>query len=159
MGGGGRRGDAGRGGEDGRGWGGRGWWGGEVGGRGGVSEGRARDAHPSYEEAPSSARVLPYRGTSRIRNNPPLGPYSSPMPRALRWSQEEGSYARDPPVWVGNSVGNCVSGKYRDRCMQHSCSRHAAWDPHSTCRLTSEGTHFWYRDRPRGVACDREIQG
>jgi hypothetical protein len=27
-----------------------------------------------------------YRGTSLIRNNLPLGPYSRPMPRALRWS-------------------------------------------------------------------------
>ena len=23
-----------------------------------------------------------------------------------------------------------VTGKYRDRSMQHTCSRHAAWDPH-----------------------------
>jgi len=27
-----------------------------------------------------------YRGTSLIRNNPPVGPYSRPMPRALWWS-------------------------------------------------------------------------
>ena len=27
-----------------------------------------------------------YRGTSLIRNNPPLGPYSRPMPGALWWS-------------------------------------------------------------------------
>ena len=27
-----------------------------------------------------------YRGTSLIRNCPPLGPYSRPIPRALRWS-------------------------------------------------------------------------
>ena len=27
-----------------------------------------------------------YRGTSLIRNSPPLGPYSRPMPRALWWS-------------------------------------------------------------------------
>ena len=27
-----------------------------------------------------------YRGTSPIRNCSPLGPYSRPMPRALRWS-------------------------------------------------------------------------
>ncbi|KAJ1472267.1 hypothetical protein T484DRAFT_1975762 [Baffinella frigidus] len=27
-----------------------------------------------------------YRGTSLIRNRPPLGPYTRPMPRALRWS-------------------------------------------------------------------------
>ena len=26
-----------------------------------------------------------------------------------------------------------VPGKYRDKSMQHTCSRHAAWDPH-TCR-------------------------
>ena len=23
-----------------------------------------------------------------------------------------------------------VTGKHRDRSMQHTCSRHAAWDPH-----------------------------
>jgi len=23
-----------------------------------------------------------------------------------------------------------VTGKYRDRSMTHTCSRHAAWDPH-----------------------------
>ena len=28
-----------------------------------------------------------YRGTSLIRNSPPLGPYSMPVPRALWWSQ------------------------------------------------------------------------
>ena len=27
------------------------------------------------------------RGTSLIRNNPPLGPYRRPMPRALWWSK------------------------------------------------------------------------
>ena len=27
-----------------------------------------------------------YRSTSLIRNNPPLGPYRRPMPRALWWS-------------------------------------------------------------------------
>ena len=31
-------------------------------------------------------RVWPYRGTSLIRNCPPLGPYSRTMPRALWWS-------------------------------------------------------------------------
>ena len=30
--------------------------------------------------------VEPYRGTSLIRNNPSLGPYSRLMPRALWWS-------------------------------------------------------------------------
>ena len=24
-----------------------------------------------------------------------------------------------------------VTGKYRDKSMTHTCSRHAAWDPHS----------------------------
>ena len=30
-----------------------------------------------------------YRGTSLIRNNPPLGPYGRPMPRALWRSSRE----------------------------------------------------------------------
>ena len=33
-----------------------------------------------------------YRGTSLIRNRLPLGPYSKPMSRALRWSQRAGGY-------------------------------------------------------------------
>jgi len=28
-----------------------------------------------------------------------------------------------------------VTGNYRDRSMQHTCSRHAAWDPHTGCVL------------------------
>ena len=33
-----------------------------------------------------------YRGTSHIRNNPPLGPYSRLMPRALWWSYGGGLF-------------------------------------------------------------------
>ena len=33
-----------------------------------------------------------YRGTSLIRNNPPLGPCSRTMPRALRWSWGGGQF-------------------------------------------------------------------
>ena len=40
---------------------------------------------------PERART-PYMGTSLIRNSPPLGPYSSPMPRALWWSQGVGAF-------------------------------------------------------------------
>jgi hypothetical protein len=45
---------------------------------------------PLYSERPllTPPRMHPhrdwYRGTSLIRNRPPLGPYSRPMPRALR---------------------------------------------------------------------------
>jgi len=47
------------------------------------------------------------------------------------------------PLWEGYSVGTpmfgkvtaleglYVTGKYQDRSMHHTCSRHAAWDPHS----------------------------
>ena len=28
-------------------------------------------------------------------------------------------------------VGLHVTGKYRNRSMKHTCSRHAAWDPHN----------------------------
>ena len=42
---------------------------------------------------------LSYRGTSRIRNRPPLGPYSRTMLRALRWSWGRGgSYERVTPL-------------------------------------------------------------
>ena len=34
----------------------------------------------------SVAPAISYRGASLIRNRPPLGPYSRPMPRALCWS-------------------------------------------------------------------------
>ena len=30
-------------------------------------------------------------------------------------------------------VGLHVTGEYKDKSMQHACSRHAAWDPHRSC--------------------------
>ena len=36
--------------------------------------------------------LLPYRGTSLIRNSAPLGPYSRTMPRALWWSYGGGRF-------------------------------------------------------------------
>ncbi|KAJ1486119.1 hypothetical protein T484DRAFT_2358500 [Baffinella frigidus] len=43
---------------------------------------------PGSERNPAEQpyRAPLYRGTSLIRNRLPLGPYSRPMPRALRWS-------------------------------------------------------------------------
>ena len=35
---------------------------------------------------PTNVLFITCRGTSLIRNNPPLGPCSRAMPRALRWS-------------------------------------------------------------------------
>ena len=35
---------------------------------------------------------IPYRGTSLMRNTPPAGLYSSPMPSDLRWSQGGGLF-------------------------------------------------------------------
>ncbi|KAJ1489294.1 pre-mRNA splicing factor component-domain-containing protein [Baffinella frigidus] len=46
---------------------------------------------PSPSSCFSSASSA-YRGTSLIRNRPPLGPYSRTMPRALRWSQGGGRF-------------------------------------------------------------------
>ena len=31
-------------------------------------------------------RKMEYRGTSLLRSRTPLGPYSRPMPKVLRWS-------------------------------------------------------------------------
>jgi len=42
------------------------------------------EAHADRSNAFHSAQV--YRGTWLRRKRPPLGPYSSPMPMALRWS-------------------------------------------------------------------------
>ena len=41
----------------------------------------------------------PYRGTSLITNNAPLGPYSRNMPRALCWSKGGGLFpmSKVPP--------------------------------------------------------------
>ena len=39
-----------------------------------------------YATHSQHSRVRVYRGNSLIRNNLPLGPYSRPMPWALRWS-------------------------------------------------------------------------
>ena len=43
------------------------------------------------------------------------------------------------PWWKTTMFGNVtaldglhVTGKYRDIIMQHTCSRHAAWDPHNS---------------------------
>ena len=52
---------------------------------------RALVAHGASLEARTLAGRTPLfsavaNGTSLIRNRPPLGPYSRPMPRALRWS-------------------------------------------------------------------------
>ena len=35
---------------------------------------------------PQTPHPKPYRGTSLIRNNPTLGPYSGSVPKALLWS-------------------------------------------------------------------------
>jgi len=43
--------------------------------------GTVLDSPTSKEAADEKA----YRGTSLIRNAPPIGPYSMPMPRALWW--------------------------------------------------------------------------
>ena len=45
-----------------------------------------RQAVGVYSRPAPMGRGSPYRGTSLIRNRPHLGPYSRPMPRALRWS-------------------------------------------------------------------------
>ena len=37
-------------------------------------------------------RLPRYRGTSLTRNNPPVGPYSRVLPRALRWSMGGGQF-------------------------------------------------------------------
>ena len=53
---------------------------------------------PWKAPATSSERC---RGTSLIRNNLPVGPYSRPMPRALMWSSGVGVFlwARYPCRW------------------------------------------------------------
>jgi len=60
---------------------------------------RARKMLPGVN-VDSWSSPTPYRGTSLIRKLPPLGPYRSPMPRALRWSYGGGavSYERGTPV-------------------------------------------------------------
>ena len=35
-----------------------------------------------------------------------------------------------------------VAGKYRDRSMQHTCSRHAAWDPPNKGLVLAERRHL-----------------
>ena len=42
-----------------------------------------------------------YRGTSLIRNRPPLGPYSRSMPRVLQWSYGVGQFLmREVPLYT-----------------------------------------------------------
>ena len=42
--------------------------------------------HEPDKERLRAGRRVRYRGTSLIRNNPTLGLYSRPVPRALLWS-------------------------------------------------------------------------
>jgi len=38
---------------------------------------------PSADRGVDASSSVVYRGTSLIRNNPPVGPYRKPMPRVL----------------------------------------------------------------------------
>ena len=74
--------------------------------------------------------LTPYRGTSLIRNHPPLGPYSRPVPRVLRWFwggggglmsevplyQIDSSQLSDAPVvelCSGSEAGSYISEAHR----------------------------------------------
>ena len=70
----------------------------------------------------------PYRGTSPIRNRPPLGSYSRTMPRALRWSQGGGGFLisevlRYPPCF-GDAT---TSGTMAIRCVGEPVASLRVW--------------------------------
>ena len=55
-----------------------------------------------------SATLPHYRGTSLIRNTPPVGPYSSLMPRALRWSWGGRQFlVSEVPLYQPYREGSC----------------------------------------------------
>ena len=61
---------------------------------------RRHRSRPRSPTRPHFQTLSPYRGTSLIRKRLPLGPYSRPTPRALRWSSgggDSGGARRSPP--------------------------------------------------------------
>ena len=68
-----------------------------------------------FERSPRSEG---YRGTSLIRNRPPVGPYSSPMPRTLRGSQGGGCFLMSEVPMYGDHLaadirGNVINFQYQ----------------------------------------------
>ena len=57
--------------------------------------------------------------------------------------------------YVAALEGLHVTGKYRDKSMTHTCSRHAAWDPHigGVQRVPLYWTEFGWGQRVEGGAC------
>ena len=65
-----------------------------------------------------------YRGASLIRNCHPLGHYSRPLPRALRWSQEGCRPATDPAGRVVDALfGDCRGASIIRNCLSLGHSR------------------------------------
>ena len=65
----------------------------------------------SAEPAAHLVQALPYRGTSFIRNDLLLGPYSRTIPRVLWWSLGGGAvlYERGPPVGLEDLRGSSLT--------------------------------------------------
>ena len=83
------------------------------------NDGRGVQRHQRHSYTPRGL----YRGTSLIRNIPPLGPYSRTMSRALWWSWGRGavSYERGTPVRQRASLhGNDGLGVQRHQRHSHT---------------------------------------
>ena len=66
-----------------------------------------------------------YRGTSRIRSRPALGPYSKPMPRALAWSYVEWRFLMNE-VPLYKTFSTCIAKQLFSWAGTHHCRANMA---------------------------------
>ena len=72
---------------------------------------------PFYSSLP---RWAYHRGTSLIKNCLPPGPYSRPMPRALRWSEGEGQFLVSEVLLYSQHQGYLSTRKDLSRGRPHT---------------------------------------
>ena len=83
-----------------------------------------------------------HRGASLMRKRPPLGPYSSPMTRALQWSSGgRGPYGRSTPVWIDTNRALSRENESYIKHKEELLSRNMEW---SRGGLVFKAHRLWY---------------